>query len=627
MRRLVRLAAAAALATLAACGSGHTSTPLPLSPVAPVTTSGTPKTRTVGMTLTIPSRTPGAKQRVPAYVSTGTQSAVVLAYAAGPTTPIRTDVDLSATSPLCVTVSGGRACTFNVAAPIQAPAALPDTFTMKLYSDPCTGGPPCTVTANPADTLSVGQFTGAVTEGTNNIQFPLILQGVPATESLSVGMDPGPAGAARTVPVTVTVKDASGNIIIGSAPYANSVDSPTPIAVSFGLLTHLQSTGDPSLMLDGVPQNGPTVDLNSPADTLTISLAASQANVGVALQLAGQAPSFLHIAGGSSVGAAPSFDISTFGASSAALLAAPPIGASASASVYAASGNEVIPVEPYGTWSTAAAGGYCNLPPSSTIGGIAVASDGSFYATYAVGGTVYLGHFLLSASGNTPCTAINAPVVFSQPATLNAPGPVAIGGSLVFAISNLASGATTDVVTASTDLTQSHAFTLGSRLYGATATADGKFWTTSLTTNQLIGFTNDGAPGDSVLFSGALPPCSPGGVASDGVLVYVACGAQSSTIVATPNGTSSPSFATLTTAQAFGGAQQPIAIGPDGRLWIVTGAGSVIDVFDRAAGGTAIASAAPGGYASSLVTGGDGDLWFSVNTSTLVSRLGAGAGP
>ncbi len=579
------------------------------------------------MSLTIPARTTGAKQRVPAYVSTGTQSAVVEVYPAGNSTPIQTEVDLSASSPLCVAVTGGRECIFSVIAPIQLPTALPDTFTVKLYSDPCTGGPPCTITINPADTLSVGQFTGAVTEGAANVEFPLVLQGVPATETLSVGSDPGPASATRLVPVTVTVKDESGNIIIGSQPYANSVDSPTPIAVSFGLLTHLQSTGDPTLLLDGVPQNGPTVDLNTPADTLSISLGPSQANAGVEVQVGTQAPSFLHITGGTSVSADASISLSTYSGGSSALLAGPPIGSSANASIYAASGNEVIPVEPFGTWSTASVGGYCSLPSGAAIGGIAVASDGSFYATYSLGSNVLLGHFDLSTSGNAPCLAVNTAIAFAHPSSQDTPGPVAISGSLVFAINNLSSGTATDVLIAKTDLSTSNAVTSTSHLAGATSTSDGTFWTTAVSTSQLLGFTNDGAPADTSVITGALPACTSGGVATDGALLYVACDAQSSTVVATPNGTSAPSFITLATAQAYGGAQQPIAIGPDGRIWIVTGAGSVLDAFDRVLGGTALASAAPGSYASSIATGGDGDLWFSINTSSTISRIGTGAGP
>jgi hypothetical protein len=263
MYRVLALIASAGV--LAACGGGS-SHALPSSGLASPGSSGSGTQGAQGtarFTLTIPAAgvQVAAKGRTPQYVSASTLSASITANPGN----ISTTIDLSLASPLCSNVSGGRACTLPVTAPIGS-----DHFSMVLYSGPCTGGPPCTPTGTPLSAASnFGPIT--VTEGQTNVTAALVLGGIPTTVDVSAaGFN---SGTAATQTLTVTAYDASGNVIVGPAAYVDATGAAAPLSVALGIVPYNGQVA----MHDGA-QNGTTISVAGPSDATTVQLS-SPANV------------------------------------------------------------------------------------------------------------------------------------------------------------------------------------------------------------------------------------------------------------------------------------------------------------------------------------------------------------
>jgi hypothetical protein len=185
-----------------------------------------------------------------------------------------TELDLSASSPSCASVNGGRACTISVAAPIGT-----DTFTLLLFDGMFTNGQHTGTEVGAASNFAV-----TVSEGAANVSTPLIVGGIPATADIAAAGLTGRTTA--TVPLIVTAYDADGNIIVGPADYVDAAGTPTPLVVRSQIASSQVTLADgmqsgTSISVAG-PSDSPTVSLGSPATILGIPFSATLDGVRIA---------------------------------------------------------------------------------------------------------------------------------------------------------------------------------------------------------------------------------------------------------------------------------------------------------------------------------------------------------
>jgi hypothetical protein len=214
-------------AILAGCGGGGSSS-LPQTHAAPVLGGTRSGPQNVVVSIAVPAAAGGAAalKRGPLYVSAGSQSASI---AVNGGTPVI--ASLAAGSSNCTPATGtSRTCSVTVAAPVGT-----DTFTEILY--PSTNG-----TGTP---LSQNQSTFTIVAGKANV-VNMTLNGVVASIALSLDTPAPPLGKAATIPLHVTMNDASGATIIGSDPFVNAItltDSDTSGATTLSR-TQLASPAD-----------------------------------------------------------------------------------------------------------------------------------------------------------------------------------------------------------------------------------------------------------------------------------------------------------------------------------------------------------------------------------------------
>ena len=243
---------------LSGCAGAHSTGALPNTP----TTGGSANApaATARFTLTIPNAaTASAKTRVPAYVSSSTLSAGVTVNGG-----TATGVDLSVGSTNCTAVSGGRVCTIAAPAPIGA-----DTFGMKLYDGPLSGGLPTGTVLSAAS-----NFAANVSEGSANVTVPLVLGGIPASVDVSTGAPPA-AGTPATYPLTITAYDADGNVIVGPANYTDTIGN-----TGIHLVINIASS---QVTLHDGAQSGTLINVAGPTDAVTLQLSAPANILGVPL--------------------------------------------------------------------------------------------------------------------------------------------------------------------------------------------------------------------------------------------------------------------------------------------------------------------------------------------------------
>ena len=210
MRRL----AFVTFALLAAgCSGGGTSAVPAVTSSAPA--SGAPASTAsanaqVQITIPAPPSTTSARRVL--YVSPATQS---LAFAPVNGTPVV--VPLTPTSPGCTSSGGATTCTVNVPLPVGAN----QQFVVSTFAS----------TNGSGTALSATKITQSIVSGQSN-PIALTLGGIPKTLTLGVPTTPIPTVAATSIPVTVTVKDASGNTIIGNAPFSDANGNAVSIAMT-----------------------------------------------------------------------------------------------------------------------------------------------------------------------------------------------------------------------------------------------------------------------------------------------------------------------------------------------------------------------------------------------------------
>ena len=230
----------AALAT-ASCGGGHGS-------AVNVLPQRDAKTVSAQLTIVIPLRAQQAAARRPAFVSAGTQSGSISVNGAPSPT---LSFSLASSAPNCTSTSGARTCTIVVDLPLGPDFVALSTFDGALTSDGHTSGHLL---------ASASRLQQIVESSANHVLLSLL--GVPASVTIVSQRSSIPSnGTPVTVPLTVTVFDASGTQITGTDSYA------------FAITFQMQSTGVPTgatfrFSVNGGPPGGGTV--TSPNDTIAL---------------------------------------------------------------------------------------------------------------------------------------------------------------------------------------------------------------------------------------------------------------------------------------------------------------------------------------------------------------------
>ncbi len=219
----------AALSPLVACSGSSVDLRSPTPPVV-ATQIPTATTATAVFTLTI-AKPVATISRARSILTSAAQSVTIVVTP--PVPGVRTTASIVAGAPNCVDGPSTRVCTIAVAAAVGT-----DTFVLTVYDGP-------NGTGNIIATATVQQ---TVATGTTATAVPISLGGVATSVTLALGDPYPPAGIPKTIPLLVSAKDASGNIIVG--PYANPIvlsssdagspvspalisDSTTPIALSY----------------------------------------------------------------------------------------------------------------------------------------------------------------------------------------------------------------------------------------------------------------------------------------------------------------------------------------------------------------------------------------------------------
>ncbi|NNM92799.1 MAG: hypothetical protein HKL92_05595 [Candidatus Eremiobacteraeota bacterium] len=210
--------AAAVVAGCGGGGSGNSST-LPAHGGA----GGT--AQQAALQIFIPEPASASVARAPQYISASTKSIVITLTSVNgvPPAPSVPPTVFNISVPPCSTVSGGISCSVTVGAILGT-----DVFTIDAY-DAANGS---------GNILSSGTLSVAVGPGTNTPP-PIALGGnvakVVVTAPPSPSASPAPNGVltptidgtVNSIQVSVAAYDASGNLIVGSAPFA----SPIPITL------------------------------------------------------------------------------------------------------------------------------------------------------------------------------------------------------------------------------------------------------------------------------------------------------------------------------------------------------------------------------------------------------------
>jgi sugar lactone lactonase YvrE len=207
---------------VSACGGGGTgASPGPIAPGSGSSSQG-------NAVLLIPARTTSSDARRPAFVSPSASSVAIAVNGGTPTV-----ADISPTSPLCTTGSGGRTCSV----PFTAINGN-DTIAFTLYDAANATG----------NVLGTGSSMATVAGAPFSVT--VAIGGTVAKVVLTAATSALVLGSSTTVPITINAQDSDGNTIIGSAPFASPVT-----------LTDSDTSGATTLSTTSVTAPGQTITL------------------------------------------------------------------------------------------------------------------------------------------------------------------------------------------------------------------------------------------------------------------------------------------------------------------------------------------------------------------------------
>jgi len=244
MHRPIAVAAIALVSLcISACGGGGGSAASPNA-----SNSGTSVAQGKAVLL-IPARTTSAAARRPAFVSPSASS-VAIAVNGGPPTV----ADISATSTLCTSASGGRTCSV----PFTATNGN-DTIAFTLYDAANAAG---NVLGTGSATATGAGAPFSVTVAIGGTVAKVVLSASPSTIVL---------GTSTTIAITINAEDSDGNTIIGSAPFASPIT-----------LTDSDTSGSTTLSATAITAPGTSVTLTYDGGAVTggsVTIAATGANL------------------------------------------------------------------------------------------------------------------------------------------------------------------------------------------------------------------------------------------------------------------------------------------------------------------------------------------------------------
>jgi hypothetical protein len=204
---------------LSGCGGGgHSATPS--VPQAAATVAPQQKTATLSLVLKVPTTQSSSTRRYPKYISTSAKGVRLIT-----TLPTTQDFAITPGSSNCPLVAGSYQCTFSQ----TFPAKVQFSLTVQIYD---TAPSPTTIPAS-ALLLASGVLANVlIPNGVDTVA--VTMDGIPTTIETVVTGTPTilPLGGSGSIVVTPLVRDASGAVIIGSAPYANAAGAATPISLS-----------------------------------------------------------------------------------------------------------------------------------------------------------------------------------------------------------------------------------------------------------------------------------------------------------------------------------------------------------------------------------------------------------
>ncbi len=239
--KLVASAMVVCAAVGVACGGVHPSIVPPLE--------RTHGKGTATIIIKIPS-SPKPHRLRPHYISPSTQSVSVTVNGGAPVV-----ANLTPTSPNCIPAHGQTPLTCTVQVP--APPGK-DTFVQIMYDR-------LNATGNQLSTATT-QFT--IVAGQSNT-IPVTLNGIIYSIALVLAYPTPPQGAATTIPLAVTAKDADGNIIVNPGGYYN----PITLSDSDSTFTSVApiTVSDPSTAVTVNYNGGPLISATFSASAAGVS--------------------------------------------------------------------------------------------------------------------------------------------------------------------------------------------------------------------------------------------------------------------------------------------------------------------------------------------------------------------
>lgn len=243
MHRSIAVMAVVLALCLSACGGGGG------AGATPGTAGGGSGHALGSAVLLIPARTASAKSRQPAFVSPSASSVAIAVNGGTPTV-----ADISATSTLCTTTSGGRSCSV----PFTAINGN-DTITFTLYDAANATG---NVLGTGSATATVAGAPFSVTVAIGGTVAKIVLSAASSTLTL---------GASSAIAIAINAEDSDGNTIIGSAPFASPVT-----------LTDSDTSGSTTLSATSIAAPGTSVTLTYNGGAVTggsVTIGATSTNV------------------------------------------------------------------------------------------------------------------------------------------------------------------------------------------------------------------------------------------------------------------------------------------------------------------------------------------------------------
>ena len=249
MRKILSLAA---LLALAACGGGGGSS-APTSPPPPPQQTAAPQGNLVTPQFTIiipPKGTTSKGARKPNFVSTATKSVTITLTSVGGNPPTVTPTSVS-------TDVNGASCPCTVNGP-PSPPGQADAYTVTTYD--AIGG-----AGGGGNALDTGGVTFTPTVGTNNV-VNVTLNGIPFSVTIGALTNQAVDTAGQMQPLTVTVKDHSGQTITGTYAQVVRITDPDPATYGASVKgTSLSGTHT------GSGCTTTCVDLQTDTDTATLT--------------------------------------------------------------------------------------------------------------------------------------------------------------------------------------------------------------------------------------------------------------------------------------------------------------------------------------------------------------------